>query len=387
MSPLRRGRPLLEVVGWCILLSCSLRSPPPTSAAGFSLLTYNVKGNGATDWSTNAPQVRAIGRQLQYLQPDIITFNEIPNGLVYQMTNWVPAFLPGYSLATNSGTDGFIRSVIASRFPITRSRSWLTHANLTAFGYSGVFTRDLFEAQIAVPDFPQPLHVFTTHLKATAQGTAQTDTNRRGAEASAISNFLVTVYMTTNSLHPYVLTGDLNEDIDRPGTNYNSSQPIQRLISNPTGLRLTTPVNPFSASELTLSIQGILDVRFDYLLPCSLLFSNVASSQVFRTDLLPGPPPPLLASDDATASDHLPVLMVFNNPYEKPFRLLSANRTNSSVALTWEAVPGQPYQVETSSNLTTWIVLASNLTATGGLFTFTTNLAGDAQFFRVNRKP
>src|ERR1019366_3313636 len=104
---------------------------------------------------------------------------------------------------------------------------------------------------------------------------------------------------------PYTLSGDLNEDIIRPGTYSVTPGPIQRLISPPTGLQLATPVNPFTGSELTISIQSLhLDVRFDYILPCSLLFSNIASSQVFRTDLLPSPPPPLLAGDDATASDH-----------------------------------------------------------------------------------
>ena len=75
---------------------------PPTPAPGFSLATYNVKGNGANDWSTNAPQVRAIARQLQFLHPDIITFNEIPFDVSYEMTNFVAAFLPGYSLAQSS---------------------------------------------------------------------------------------------------------------------------------------------------------------------------------------------------------------------------------------------------------------------------------------------
>lgn len=46
----------------------------PPASPGFSLLTYNVGGNGATDWSTNSPQVQAIARQLEFLNPDIITF-------------------------------------------------------------------------------------------------------------------------------------------------------------------------------------------------------------------------------------------------------------------------------------------------------------------------
>ena len=42
----------------------------PTLGA-LTLMTYNAGGNGSTDWSTNAPQVQAIGRQVLFLQPDI----------------------------------------------------------------------------------------------------------------------------------------------------------------------------------------------------------------------------------------------------------------------------------------------------------------------------
>ena len=71
---------------------------PPLVAAGtnssLTLMTYNVKGNGVADWSTNAVQVLAIGRQIQFLKPDVITFNEIPRTNVWQMANWVTAFMP-----------------------------------------------------------------------------------------------------------------------------------------------------------------------------------------------------------------------------------------------------------------------------------------------------
>jgi endonuclease/exonuclease/phosphatase family metal-dependent hydrolase len=366
------------------IFACAF-APSAFPAPAFTLLHYNVKGNGVSDFSTNTLQVKAIGREVMYLQPDIVAFNEIPNSQVSQMTNFVRAFLPGYYLATNSVGDGFIRSVILSRYPIVRSQSWLHGTSLTPYGGgSTTFTRDLFEAQITVPGFPQPLHVFTTHLKCCDDGT--TSAARRAGEAGAISNFFVTVYATSNSLHPYTLSGDLNEDIIRPGTYSVTPGPIQRLISPPTGLQLTTPVNPFTGSELTISIQSLpLDVRFDYILPCSLLFSNIASSQVFRTDLLPSPPPPLLAGDDATASDHLPVLMTFNNPYDKPFRLLSVTRSNLTVTLQWESVLGQPYRVESSTNLTTWGILATNFLATNSTCTYKTNLNDRTRFFRVYR--
>lgn len=352
---------------------------PLTAAKGWSivLLTYNVAGNGVADWSTNSSQVQAIGRQMQYIQPDIITFQEIPFTNTWQMTDFVKVYLPGYYMATNSGTDGYIRSVILSRFPITRSRKWLDGVSLTNFGYNGNFTRDLFEAEINVPGFLQPLHVFTTHLK------AGQDTNsiaRRAAEASAISNYFVTVFLTTNSTRPYVLTGDLNEDVYRT-----TNTAIPRIANQATGLVLITPRNPVTGDDRTISIRTRLFARYDYIMPCTLLCSNVIESYVFRTDILTNPVPPLTTNDSSLASDHLPVVVVFANPYQAPFRLLSVTLTNSQTNLRWESVPGMKYSIEASSNLVVWTPFATNLVATGLTVSYTTNVNAPLQFYRVKR--
>lgn len=367
--------------------SASLRIIPPSITGGLTILTYNVHGNGATNWSTNSAQVQAIGRQMAYLQPDIITFNEIPHDYAWEMTNFVSLYLPGYFLAMNSASDGFIRSVIASRYIIARSKSWLHNADLAPYGYTnGNFTRDLFEAEIAVPNFKEHVHVFTAHLKATVFN-PDSDAAKRAAEAGAISNFFVSGFLLTNVNHPYVLTGDMNEDINRPGSDYVSGQPIQRLVNDATGLRLTTPVNPFNNDDRTISIQSRLTARFDYILPCGLLFSNIVSSQVFRTDLLNPTPPSILADDDRTASDHLPALMAFNNPFAPPFRLTLISVTNQAVTLQWDASIGGVYGVQASSNLNDWSTIALDLIATATQSAFTTNVQGDFQFFRVYRVP
>jgi endonuclease/exonuclease/phosphatase family metal-dependent hydrolase len=368
------------------------------STAALRYLDYNVDGNSVsrtdpTNWAVTAPQVQAIGREIMFLNPDIIAFNEIPSSYKFQMTNWVNAFMPGYFLATNSIGDGFIQNFVASRWPITRSQSWLSSSNLANFGYtngSSSFTRDLFEAQIAVPGFSQPLHVFVGHLKATTSG-GQDDADRRAAEASCISNFFVNVFLTgTNKLHPYILSGDMNEDIFRPETSdYVSGQPIQRLISPPTGLQFTSPTNPFTGAptnDMTESIRASkLTVRFDYIMPSPLMFSNIVGSQIFRTDKLVPVPPNLNSNDDKTASDHLPVLMVFKNPYQNPFQLLSVVRGNLTVTLNWESVPGQQYTVESSPDLTTWTAFATNLMATNFTQTLNTNAPATVQFFRVRK--
>ena len=357
-------------------------------APAFSLLTYNVHGNGLTNWGTNMWHVQAIGRQMQYLDPDIITFNEIPvtNNCTAQMADFVAAFRPGYHLVTNSADDGFIRSVILSRFAIAASRSWLHGSDLSAFGYTNSgFTRDLFEAEISVPGLPQPLHVFSAHLKS---GQDTDSSAKRSAEAGAISNFFATIYLPAHEQEPYVLSGDFNEDILRPPAS--NPRSLQRLTSTPTGLQLTTAINPDTGNELTWSIQDTNTgptVRYDYILPCALLASNIVGSQVFRTDLLSPMPPNLYSSDDKTASDHLPVFVAFANPFNLPFRMLFVGLTNSLVSLKWESQSNCSYNIEASANLIKWSPLASHLIATGASCTFQTNLSEVSQFFRVGRVP
>jgi len=364
-------------LGFCLLLIGVVR------LQALSLLTYNVAGNGTTDWSTNSPQVQAIGRQMTFLRPDVIAFNEIPFTNTWQMANFVTAYLPGYFLVTNSATDGFIRSAIVSRYPITRSKSWLHSADLAPFGHTNAdFTRDLFEAEIDVPGSSQHLHVFVTHLKALADAASS---GRRAAEASAISNFFVNGFLTTNGNRPYVLAGDLNEDVARPPSS--SRGPIQRLVNTATGLQLTTPTNPITGREFTYSIRGSLNSRLDYILPGAALASNIVSSQVFRTDLLAPMPPGLQALDDEAASDHLPVLMVFNNPYDVPFRLTSFALSNGVARLAWQSAFQRQYRVEASSNFVAWAPLVTNLTATTTNVSWTGAVSAPLQFFRVHRTP
>lgn len=352
----------------------------PNAGGTLTLVHHNVKGNFAADWSTNAVQVKAIVRQLKSLNPDIITLNEIPNGLRYEMTNWMIAFFPTYALAVSSGTDGAIRSGVISRFPITRSQSWLADASLTNFGFNGAFTRDLFETEITVPGAVEPLHVFTTHLKSGSDPTSQ---NRRAAECSAVSNFLATVFLPTNAGRPYVLTGDLNEDISISMSQNN--QPIQRLLAPATGLQLTTPINPFTLSGFTHSIQGNIDARFDYVLPAGVLGANILASQVYRTDLLSEPPPPLLSTDSVTASDHLPVQTIFN--YPDPLLRATITVSNQTVIINWPALLGRKFNIESSPDLLNWSVAVSNIVAASSLPAWATSTGGGSRYYRVLRVP
>jgi len=360
------------------------------AAPAFSVLTYNVHGNGLTNWSTNLWHVQAIGRQMQYLDPDIITFNEIPvtNNCTAQMADFVAAFRPGYYLVTNSADDGYIHSVILSRFPILSSTSRLHGISLAPFGYTNAnpapyFTRDLFEARIVVPGLPAPLHMFTAHLKSGEDVNAA----KRAAEAGAVSNFFATEYLPLNIQEPYVLNGDMNEDVLRPPVSGGGA--IANLLGAATGLQLVSPLNPFTGSEMTWSVQDAdgLSKRYDYVLPCALLFSNIVHGEVFRTDLLVSHPPDLYSNDDKVASDHLPVFLVFGNPFDAPFRLLSIGVTNRMMSLEWESISNRQYHLEASSDLVTWSAWVNNLVATGDNCIWTTNVPAAATFFRVRRAP
>jgi endonuclease/exonuclease/phosphatase family metal-dependent hydrolase len=346
--------------------------------APLSLLSWNVAGNGASDWTTNALQVRAMGRIIQHVQPDIITFQEIPHPHVTEMTNFVTAFVPGYHLARLSGTDGSIRSVILSRHPITRKQRWLDGVLLNDFGYDGRFTRDLFEAEITVPGWPLPLHVFTTHLKA---GFDADSVARRGAEALAISNFVVNTHYPQRGHRPFVLTGDFNEDVVVHANIGGGVVP--KLTHEAVGFRLTTPVHPLTGSERTFSARASLSSRLDYILPNGLLYSNILASQTFRTGLLDPLPPGLLADDDRTASDHLAVLMVFANPYLVPFRITELDVSGDFLTLRWEAQAGRRYTVEWSPDLEDWRAAASGILVGGAQGLWNAAVPTGSRFYRV----
>ncbi|MFO1476745.1 MAG: hypothetical protein U1F98_08850 [Verrucomicrobiota bacterium] len=358
--------------------------PPVPEAGAISLLTYNTHGNQVEDWSTNAWQVRAIGRQLQALRPDLVTLNEIPETNTWQMPNWSKAFLPGYFLATNSEGDGYIRNVIASRFPIAASRSWLHGADLGPFGaINATFKRDLFEAEILPPGFPVPLHVFCVHLKS---GQETGDSLHRSAEAAAVSDFFARCFLPAHPFEPYVLSGDFNEDIARAPASDPAS--IRKIIGPGTGLQLLNPLNAVTGSELTFSIQAdALTRRYDYIFPCLSLCAGLQGCGVIRSDLLESPPYPMRTNDDRWASDHLPVMAVFGNPFLVPVRFESVGRTGSVVTLSWRSVPGLGYRVERSVDLAQWNVCSEQAAASGVSVLVQSNVPDAACFYRLLRSP
>jgi hypothetical protein len=58
--------------------------------------------------------------------------------------------------------------------------------------------------------------------------------------------------------------------------------------------------------------------------------------------------------------------------------------SNQIVTLQWQAIPGQKYQLESSTDLKTWIIEAANLIASTTTLTWSTNVTQSLQFFRVS---
>jgi len=51
--------------------------------------------------------------------------------------------------------------------------------------------------------------------------------------------------------------------------------------------------------------------------------------------------------------------------------------------LQWQTIPGQKYQLESSTDLKGWTPEATNLIASINTFTWSTNVTRNLQFFRV----
>ena len=107
---------------------------------------------------------------------------------------------------------------------------------------------------------------------------------------------------------------------------------------------------------------------------------------MFRTDVLPLPLPPNLTSEDSVlASDHLPVVLVFN--YPDPALRVTLSGSQQTLTLNWPALVGREFQVEASTNFLAWHAVATNLVATNAIATWSTTNSTGAQFYRVVRQP
>jgi endonuclease/exonuclease/phosphatase family metal-dependent hydrolase len=346
--------------------------------AELRLVTWNVGGNGLTNWTTDMAPVQAVGRILQHLQPDVIALQEIPNeNRAYANVGaFAQAYLPGFTNFYSSGTDGVLRSVFLSRFPVRRFQSHLDGVSLIDFGSSGRFTRDLFEAEVEVPGFATPVHVFTTHLKA---GSDANSLAVRAAEASAISNYFTRSLPVLYPGRPFVLMGDINEDVSKPRDVVRN--PIPRLTNAATTLVMLNATNPVTFRPETWSSRFSLNTRFDYVLASRELAAEVSGAIVFRSDRVNPLPDGMLRTDSATASDHLPIMATIGEVTPILFRITEHFEAGGLVTLAWEADAGVGYRVERSADLRSWV----QATATRATNRMTFPPGSVTEFYRIQR--
>jgi hypothetical protein len=61
--------------------------------------------------------------------------------------------------------------------------------------------------------------------------------------------------------------------------------------------------------------------------------------------------------------------------------------SNEWLTVTWQSIPGASYDLESSTNLTKWSVLAANLVATGTNESHTISAGESLRWVRVRRLP
>jgi hypothetical protein len=92
--------------------------------------------------------------------------------------------------------------------------------------------------------------------------------------------------------------------------------------------------------------------------------------------------------DSQTASDHLPLVASYANPYRvwPPFKT-DLRVEDQTVRVTWTTIPGKKYTVRGSFNLTHWFDASSVIPATGTNLAWNGSLVPGGMYFRVQETP
>lgn len=319
----------------------------PKSAAAQSdgsqalrLLTYNIHRDiGGSD--SNTASQAPLAKVVNFLDPDVWTINEVGgNNVRYNATtayNDLVTFINAdvtvfganpqvgrdYYVYFSTINDGYDTSAIVSRYPFLSTQTFSDAGS----GFQKL--RGLAMAEVNLPGATD-LAVFTTHLKSSDSSDNDGNAEKRQAEADADAGN-VHSWITSHPGEGVVVTGDWNESEDPSNklnwsghqvgdplpTNGEAYHPISTMKS--AGLTDPKPISIKGDSDTISSTSGSPNTRFDYTLfgPGHLAF---VSGQVF--DLKQYTAAQLAAlnaqngtfftsTDTANASDHLPVLSIF----------------------------------------------------------------------------
>ncbi len=252
----------------------------------WNILTYNNPGS---------PEYEALVRIVQALNPKVILFQEANNasGRAAFMATFSTQYPYSFLGAPYSENP---RNQILSAYPIT-----LNGQIFTADPWGGSFERPTIWADLDVlPARPGPeLRVYSAHYKS---GTDSRDNTLRLNQATDDANH-ITAFLTANPEGRVYYAGDLNCEV--------GSAPITTLLQAQTTLTRQVMLDPNNGSPMTRWPSGR---TIDHAFYSATLAGKLLNPFIFHTNTFPPGtvPPPALANDSHTASDHLALLVTID---------------------------------------------------------------------------
>ncbi|MEP6685191.1 MAG: endonuclease/exonuclease/phosphatase family protein [Verrucomicrobiota bacterium] len=359
-----------------LFFSCALALEAQTNVR---VLTYNIHRDiGASD--SNISSQPALAKVVNYLKPDIWAINELggnnasfnPTTARSRLVTFIhdqlsifganPQENVNYFIYIGTIDDGYITEAIVSRYSFASTHTYSDAGN----GFGSL--RGLVSASVNIPGTIK-LDVFAAHLKAL---NTTTDAEKRQTEADVDRNNVIN-WMSAHAADSIIVTGDWNETEDAgEATNWSGHQ-IGDLLPNP-----NEPYHPIATVHSAglidpspLSIAGnhdtidstSPDARFDYTMYARMSFLNgqifdtkqYTSTQLAALNAANGTN--FIASDSADASDHLPVLSVFQIGGTPPAPvLIKVAREGANLSVTYQkiAAPNFTYTIEGSNDLVSW---------------------------------
>lgn len=305
-----------------VLALCAL----PTSAQpGLRVATWNVLAVGAP----GTPEYDAALAILRRLDADIVAINEVSGNADTDNLRQLQRAL-GYAESVVAPPSPFGGPLVAflSHYPLTQSTAW-TSPMLSGDPLANDLSRNILEVRIEDARLVSPIVLLTTHWKS---GATNGDEFRRAIESRRMG--AVVGKRVAEGL-PVLVMGDVNADIDDP------ARVPAAFTAAPSGLPIT-----FSAGADIVTVMGrgglandpfgpitshvaVLEARqrdgtdatrpasgrrIDYIFAAQRV--GVTAAEVFDcVDDAAGLPgtiafvgAPVLATDCAVASDHLPVV-------------------------------------------------------------------------------
>jgi endonuclease/exonuclease/phosphatase family metal-dependent hydrolase len=171
-------------------------------ATDIRVVSWNVQGNLIADGGADA----AFARVLNALDPDVIVFEEISSNAVENaLAGWLNSSIGNGPWQTFGGISTGVRTVIASRFPMTMQQADTTPASST---------RGVTMALINLPSgtYDTDIYLMGVHLKCCG-GTSEEESRQRSADAIAkwcgdIRTPGGSINLATNT--PVIVIGDMN---------------------------------------------------------------------------------------------------------------------------------------------------------------------------------